>query len=151
MIKARRSKNAVNADFQPVVCVVIALLFSAEKPIAAIQSCNSASFNKIYIFITFPVFIFWQKPHVRLNFPSKSVYLNAYQRNISFWISTVTQRLDQINSSIASNNTTTPENIRSDLLISAFEQSEIHNTLEHTRLKSTQLTHIPNLEKIPAS
>lgn len=63
----------------------------------------------------------------------------------------MTQRLDQINSSIASNNTTTPENIRSDLLISAFEQSEIHNTLEHTRLKSTQLTHIPNLEKIPAS
>lgn len=99
----------------------------------------------------FRFFIFWQKPHVRLNFPSKSVYLNAYQRNISFWISTVTQRLDQINSSIASNNTTTPENIRSDLLISAFEQSEIHNTLEHTRLKSTQLTHIPNLEKIPAS
>ncbi len=63
----------------------------------------------------------------------------------------MTQRLDQINSSIASNTSTTPQKIRSDLLISAFEQSEIKNTLDHTRLTSTQLTHIPNLEKIPAS
>ncbi len=30
MINARRSKNAVNADFHPVVCVVIAFLFSAK-------------------------------------------------------------------------------------------------------------------------
>src|SRR5690606_7336473 len=68
MIKARRSKNAVNADFQPVVCVVIALLFSAEKPIAAIQSCNSVSFNKTHIFFSFQVFYFLAKATCWLEF-----------------------------------------------------------------------------------
>ena len=42
--------------------------FSAEKPIAAIQSCNSVSFNKIYIFITFPVFYFLAKATCWLEF-----------------------------------------------------------------------------------
>ncbi|EIC12557.1 ATP-dependent protease, partial [Kingella kingae PYKK081] len=38
-----------------------------------------------------------------------------------------------------------------ELLKTAFEQSEIQPTLEKTRLQPTQLTHIPKLDKIPAS
>ncbi|ATO20904.1 ATP-dependent protease [Acinetobacter sp. LoGeW2-3] len=67
----------------------------------------------------------------------------------------MTQRLDQIHSSITANtiNTTTTEqqNQAAELLKSAFEQSEIQPTLEKTRLQPTQLTHIPKLDKIPAS
>ncbi|WP_416202915.1 Lon protease family protein [Acinetobacter sp. LoGeW2-3] len=50
-------------------------------------------------------------------------------------------------------NTTTTEqqNQAAELLKSAFEQSEIQPTLEKTRLQPTQLTHIPKLDKIPAS
>lgn len=35
--------------------------------------------------------------------------------------------------------------------VSAFDQNDIQNTLEKTRLRSDQLTHIPNYAKIPAS
>ncbi|MFV5491984.1 ATP-binding protein [Acinetobacter sp. ASP199] len=66
----------------------------------------------------------------------------------------MTQRLDQIHSSITANTintTTTQEQNHAELLKSAFEQSEIQPTLEKTRLQPTQLTHIPKLDKIPAS
>jgi len=63
----------------------------------------------------------------------------------------VTQRLDQIHSSISSNTTISQQNISSDLLISAFEQSEITPTLEKTCLKPAQLTRIADPDKIPAS
>jgi lon-related putative ATP-dependent protease len=66
----------------------------------------------------------------------------------------VTQRLDQIHSSITANtiNTTlTAQQNHAKLLKTAFEQSEIQPTLEKTRLQPTQLTHIPKLDKIPAS
>jgi len=66
----------------------------------------------------------------------------------------VTQRLDQIHSSITANtiNTTlTAQQNHAELLKTAFEQSEIQPTLEKTRLQPTQLTHIPKLDKIPAS
>ncbi|CAB1211610.1 Lon protease family protein [Acinetobacter bouvetii] len=61
------------------------------------------------------------------------------------------QKLDQMNSSVAA---TTPINNPAPIqnsLISAFDQPEIQNTLTQTQLKPKQLTHIPNLEKIPAS
>ncbi|MGN7835394.1 Lon protease family protein [Acinetobacter sp. 22323] len=66
----------------------------------------------------------------------------------------MTQRLDQIHSSITANtiNTTlTAQQNHAELLKTAFEQSEIQPTLEKTRLPPTQLTHIPKLDKIPAS
>ncbi|OIJ38194.1 Lon protease family protein [Acinetobacter schindleri] len=66
----------------------------------------------------------------------------------------MTQRLDQIHSSITANtiNTTlTAQQNHAELLKTAFEQSEIQPTLEKTRLQPTQLTHIPKLDKIPAS
>lgn len=66
----------------------------------------------------------------------------------------MTQRLDQIHSSITANTintTTTQQQNHAELLKSAFEQSEIQPTLEKTRLQPTQLTHIPKLDKIPAS
>ncbi|WP_376749422.1 Lon protease family protein [Acinetobacter schindleri] len=66
----------------------------------------------------------------------------------------MTQRLDQIHSSITANtiNTTlTAQQNHAKLLKTAFEQSEIQPTLEKTRLQPTQLTHIPKLDKIPAS
>ncbi|WDE15110.1 AAA family ATPase [Acinetobacter schindleri] len=66
----------------------------------------------------------------------------------------MTQRLDQIHSSITANtiNTTlTAQQNHAELLKTAFEQSEIQPTLEKTRLQPMQLTHIPKLDKIPAS
>lgn len=66
----------------------------------------------------------------------------------------MTQRLDQIHSSITANtiNTTlTAQQNHAELLKTAFEQSEIRPTLEKTRLQPMQLTHIPKLDKIPAS
>lgn len=66
----------------------------------------------------------------------------------------MTQRLDQIHSSITANtiNTTlTAQQNHAKLLKTAFEQSEIQPTLEKTRLQPRQLTHIPKLDKIPAS
>lgn len=63
----------------------------------------------------------------------------------------MTQKLDQIHSSLANDTITTAETLSSDTNTMPAEPSEIQKTLEHTRLKSTQLTHIPKLDKIPAS
>lgn len=63
----------------------------------------------------------------------------------------MTQRLDQITPSMTTNTTTAAQDEQQPLLSSAFEQSEIQTTLENTRLKATQLTHIPNYDNIPAS
>lgn len=63
----------------------------------------------------------------------------------------MTQRLDQINTSITANTTTATQDAQQPLLSSAFEQSEIQTTLETTQLKASQLTHIPNYDNIPAS
>ncbi|KGT46317.1 MULTISPECIES: Lon protease family protein [Acinetobacter] len=65
----------------------------------------------------------------------------------------MTQRLDQIHSTITANTitTTTPLENPAELLKSAFEQSEIQPTLEQTRLKPNELTRIPNMDTIPAS
>ncbi len=63
----------------------------------------------------------------------------------------MTQKLDQINSSLSNDTITTAETLSSDTQTMPAEPSEIEKTLEHTRLKSTQLTHIPKLDKIPAS
>nr|WP_227499357.1 MULTISPECIES: ATP-binding protein [Acinetobacter] len=49
------------------------------------------------------------------------------------------------------NTTLTAQQNHAELLKTAFEQSEIQPTLEKTRLQPTQLTHIPKLDKIPAS
>nr|WP_228152953.1 MULTISPECIES: ATP-binding protein [unclassified Acinetobacter] len=49
------------------------------------------------------------------------------------------------------NTTLTAQQNHAKLLKTAFEQSEIQPTLEKTRLQPTQLTHIPKLDKIPAS
>ena len=63
----------------------------------------------------------------------------------------MTQKLEQMNSSLSTNlsnnNSRDPQNH----LITAFEQTEIQNTLNQTRLKPEQLTHIPNLTNIPTS
>ena len=64
---------------------------------------------------------------------------------------TVTQKLDQVNSSLSANTTNQNQPNQNSNLISAFEQSGIQNTLINTQLKSEQLTHIPDLKKIPAS
>jgi lon-related putative ATP-dependent protease len=64
----------------------------------------------------------------------------------------VTQKLDQINSSLSST-TQTSENSKDiqNSLLSAFDQTEIQATLTKTGLQASQLTHIPALDKIPAS
>ena len=64
----------------------------------------------------------------------------------------MTKRHDQINSNALSNITTTT-NIEEivNKLPSVFEQTDIQNTLTKTVLKPEQLTHTPNLAKIPAS
>nr|WP_273799071.1 ATP-binding protein [Acinetobacter schindleri] len=49
------------------------------------------------------------------------------------------------------NTTLTAQQNHAELLKTAFEQSEIQPTLEKTRLQPMQLTHIPKLDKIPAS
>ena len=63
----------------------------------------------------------------------------------------MTQRLEQMNSSLSANIISTIEQPSQNILTSAFEQPEIQSTLEKTKLKSEQLTHIPNYDKIPAS
>ena len=63
----------------------------------------------------------------------------------------MTQRLEQMNASLSANITSNNEQPSQNILTSAFEQAEIQSTLEKTQLKSEQLTHIPNFEKIPAS
>lgn len=61
------------------------------------------------------------------------------------------QKLDQMNSSLSATTTVTQPDPIPSSLISAFDQPEIQNTLTKTQLHPKQLTHIPNLEKIPAS
>ncbi len=61
----------------------------------------------------------------------------------------MTQRLDQITPSMTTNTTTAAQDEQQPLLSSAFEQSEIQTTFKNTRLKATQLTHIPNYDNIP--
>ena len=63
----------------------------------------------------------------------------------------MTQRLEQMNASLSANIISNNEQPSQNILISAFEQAEIQSTLEKTKLKSEQLTHIPNYDKIPAS
>ncbi|ANF81508.1 ATP-dependent protease [Acinetobacter sp. NCu2D-2] len=63
----------------------------------------------------------------------------------------MTQKLDQMNSSLA-NTTITTADIDSKIQAnSSPETSDIQATLDHTRLKSAQLTRIPDLDNIPAS
>lgn len=62
----------------------------------------------------------------------------------------MTQRLDQMASTLSST-TTTANTSKTNNVPSAFEQNEIQSTLEKTALKAAQLTHIPKLEDIPSS
>ncbi|RZG87964.1 ATP-binding protein [Acinetobacter sp. WCHAc060033] len=63
----------------------------------------------------------------------------------------MTQRHDQISSTVSNISTATTLQKTENTLPSAFDQTEIQNTLTQTALKSEQLTHIPNLAKIPTS
>ncbi|WOE32650.1 MULTISPECIES: ATP-binding protein [unclassified Acinetobacter] len=63
----------------------------------------------------------------------------------------MTQKLDQVHSSLSAKTTNQNQASSQNQLISAFEQPEIHSTLMHTQLKPEQLTHIPNLANIPTS
>ena len=146
IISARRSRNAVKADFHPVDCVVIDLLCS-EKLNAAIQTRNALGFNTIYEII---ILFYRLKHHGCLNFSNKPVYLKPLSQYFVLDL-TVTQRLEQMNASLSANITSNNEQPSQNILTSAFEQAEIQSTLEKTQLKSEQLTHIPNFEKIPAS
>lgn len=85
-----------------------------------------------------------------MNFLCKPVYLKTLP--LYFVLDfTVTQKLDQVNSSLSATTTNQNQHKQQDSLISAFEQTEIQSTLMQTQLKSEQLTHIPDLNKIPAS
>lgn len=63
----------------------------------------------------------------------------------------MTQRLDQMNSVLSANKLDSTQKQSQETPISAFDQPEIQKTLQQTKLSAEQLTHIPNLEKIPAS
>ncbi|WP_336929373.1 ATP-binding protein [Acinetobacter tandoii] len=63
----------------------------------------------------------------------------------------MTQKLEQMNSSLSTNPSNNKARDPQNHLITAFEQPEIQNTFNQTRLKSEQLTHIPNLTNIPTS
>ncbi|OTG86421.1 ATP-dependent protease [Acinetobacter sp. ANC 4558] len=63
----------------------------------------------------------------------------------------MTQKLDQSSSSLSANTTNHTQKNQINNLISSFDQPDIQNTLMRTQLKSEQLTHIPDLTKIPAS
>ena len=66
----------------------------------------------------------------------------------------MTQRLEQIHSSLSTtvneSSTNNPQEIQTTLK-SAFDQPEIQNTLTKTQLPPEQLTHTPDLKKIPTS
>jgi lon-related putative ATP-dependent protease len=64
---------------------------------------------------------------------------------------TVTQRHELMTSSLSTINTPLTPQESLQPLLTAFEQDKIQNTLEMTRLKSGQLSHIPRLDHIPAS
>ena len=63
----------------------------------------------------------------------------------------MTQRLEQMNASLSANIINSNEKLSQNSLNSSFDQPEIQSTLEKTKLKSEQLTHIPNYDKIPPS
>ncbi len=66
----------------------------------------------------------------------------------------MTQRLEQIHSSLSTTiNETNTKNLAETVttLKSAFDQPEIQNTLTKTQLQPIQLTHTPELKKIPTS
>ena len=78
----------------------------------------------------------------------KSVYLKTF----SFYVLDfhVSQKLNQIDATSPTLNTEKSVATASPF-ISAFDQVHIASTLEKTALKPEQLTHIPDLEKIPSS
>ena len=63
----------------------------------------------------------------------------------------MTQKLDQVNSALSAQTTKHIEQPLENNILSAFDQTEIHTTLEQTKLQSSQLTHQPDLKKIPSS
>ena len=63
----------------------------------------------------------------------------------------MTQKLDQACSSLSANTTNQNQHEQKNSIFSSFDQPDIQNTLIRTQLKSEQLTHIPDLSKIPAS
>ncbi len=63
----------------------------------------------------------------------------------------MTQRLDQMTSSLSTTTTINLEKQLDHAYPSALDRTEIQNTLNLTTLKPEQLTHIPDLEKIPSS
>lgn len=64
----------------------------------------------------------------------------------------MTQRHDQINSNALVTPTASTHLVKHVQTVpSVFEQTEIQNTLTQTALKPEQLTHVPDLSKIPAS
>ncbi|WP_343594467.1 ATP-binding protein [Acinetobacter sp.] len=63
----------------------------------------------------------------------------------------MTQRLDQMNSVLSANKLDSTQKQPQETLISAFDQPEIQETLQQTKLSPEQLTHTPKLDKIPAS
>ena len=62
----------------------------------------------------------------------------------------MTQRHDQMASTLSST-PTTATTLKTNNLPTAFEQTEIQATLNKTTLKPEQLTHTPDLDKIPSS
>ena len=63
----------------------------------------------------------------------------------------MTQKLDQITATTLSKTPTNTTQANINLFPSAFEQTAIQPTLLKTALAATQLTHIPDLVKIPSS
>ncbi|MEB3766161.1 ATP-binding protein [Acinetobacter sp. MD2] len=63
----------------------------------------------------------------------------------------MTQRLDQMNSVLSANKLDSTQQQAQQTLRSAFDQSEIQQTLQQTKLEPEQLTHVLNLDSIPAS
>lgn len=63
----------------------------------------------------------------------------------------MTQKPEQPNTALSTQTISTNEQPSQNILTSAFEQPEIQITLEKTKLKAEQLTHIPDYDNIPAS
>ncbi|WP_163123600.1 Lon protease family protein [Acinetobacter portensis] len=61
------------------------------------------------------------------------------------------KKLDQVNSAVSANTTNLNQDTTQTSLLSAFDQNEIQNTLVQTKLEDKQLTHSPDMEKIPSS
>ncbi len=63
----------------------------------------------------------------------------------------MTQKLDQMTATTLSLTPTNTITANITAIPSAFEQADIQATLTKTALKANQLTHIPDLAKIPSS